>query len=403
MSGDKRVQTIPKDSQQETQNPNQPQLSSGLEHLQKELSQQAHSKLESTEQKQKIPQSQEKQSTSSSTQGAALTQPQSQQVESSKSTHKTVISKITEAKVQTKLTSAQEQTRSRISEPVKDEKALLRQQLSEKTVHQALPPSTATQAAKPKLEHKQPKQLEATEHQQTVVKIPICTSSGDKISTPATKSKDQPLLKKQLQDKSLKSKDKSLLKPLIKEIQKQTSNMGEDPGKGESGKSDSKGKKALHRMIKITNPDDMDHDELMKRLRVRFKKKTAKWEGKIIFYSRCAFMMTFALLLLQVLQMLIQPLRGEWISDRVVTILQNVLIALTALVAGLQLKLKMSEKADKYRKGVKIYYHLMRMTSYYIMMTESGGRPEYKNTISFWKDALKKEMESIPVLQAFKQ
>nr|XP_039274228.1 uncharacterized protein LOC120348167 [Styela clava] len=285
MSGDKRVQTIPKDLQQETQNPNHPQLSSGLKHLQKELSQQAHSKLETTEQKQKIPQSQEKQSTSSSTQGAVPTQPQSQQVESSKSTHKTVIPKITEAKnsesqVQTKSTSAQEQTRSRISEPVKDEKALLRQQLSEKTVHQALPPSSATQVTKPKLEHKQPKQLEATKHQQTVVKIPICTSSGDKISTPATKSKDQPSLKKQLQDKSLKSKDKSLLKPLIKEIQKQTSNMGEDPGKGESGKSDSKGKKALHRMIKITNPDDMDHDELMKRLRVRFKKKTAKWEGK---------------------------------------------------------------------------------------------------------------------------
>ncbi|XP_039270263.2 uncharacterized protein LOC120344977 [Styela clava] len=175
------------------------------------------------------------------------------------------------------------------------------------------------------------------------------------------------------------------------------------PGFSEDNKKElKKKKKSLHHSITITNPESVDHDELVRKMRERFKKKVRKWEYRINLYANIASLMTFALLTLQVLQMAIQPFRGIWISNKNLIVMQNILVAFTALIAGFQLKMKYNEKADKYRRGVKIYYHLLRMTSYYTIMNESGGKTDYENTIEFWKEALKKEIESVPVMQAFK-
>lgn len=175
------------------------------------------------------------------------------------------------------------------------------------------------------------------------------------------------------------------------------------PDKSIKNKDDSgKTKKSLYHAITITNPESINHDDLIAKLRERFKKKVRKWEYRINLYTNMATSMTFGLLLLQVVQMALQPLRGLWISNTNIIVIQTVLISLTALIAGVQLKMKFNEKADKYRRGVKIYYHMLRLTSYYDIMSQSGGKAEYENLIEFWKKALKEELSSIPVMQAFK-
>nr|XP_039265275.1 uncharacterized protein LOC120340939 [Styela clava] len=151
----------------------------------------------------------------------------------------------------------------------------------------------------------------------------------------------------------------------------------------------------FQRSISISNPEAVDLDELVKKLRERFQKKVRKCEVRIKFYSGCESLMTLALLSLQVLQMAIQPLRDVWLSNETLVILQNILIAITALLAGLQLKMKFNDRADRYRKGVKIYHHLLKITSYYSIMAESGGRPDYENSIRLWQEALNKELVSL--------
>lgn len=154
-------------------------------------------------------------------------------------------------------------------------------------------------------------------------------------------------------------------------------------------------KEELEYVISIMNPEAVNTVDLVNRLRKRFRKKVRKREVQIQFYSSCDSLMTLALLLLQVLQMSVQPLRDVLLSNGDLIIIQNVLVAITALLAGIQLKMKFNEKADRCRKEVRVYYHLLRMTSYYTMMSESGGTPGNENTINLWQQAMKKELESL--------
>ena len=76
-----------------------------------------------------------------------------------------------------------------------------------------------------------------------------------------------------------------------------------------------------------------------------------------------------------------------------------VLAAFTAALAGLQMKLKLTEKAEKYRRGAKVYARLHRLSTYYLMLAENGGKVE--DVTGLWRDALKKEGKWIPVVKTY--
>ena len=75
------------------------------------------------------------------------------------------------------------------------------------------------------------------------------------------------------------------------------------------------------------------------------------------------------------------------------------LSAITAALAGLQLKLKLTEKAEKYRRGAKVYGRLHRLSTYYLMLAENGGKVE--DVTGLWRNAMKKEGKWIPVVKTF--
>nr|XP_039270261.1 uncharacterized protein LOC120344976 isoform X1 [Styela clava] len=158
----------------------------------------------------------------------------------------------------------------------------------------------------------------------------------------------------------------------------------------------------LHHIVDITNPEEIDYVHLIMKLRKRFEKKVKKWELRAKLYYSTGPVISFTILLLQITQLILQPFRGDSISNETLIILQNVFTGITGVIAGLQLYLKFNEKAEKYRKGVKIYHQLLRMTSYYIIISESGGKPDYETVIEFWKDALEREIDAIPVIPAFR-
>ena len=76
-----------------------------------------------------------------------------------------------------------------------------------------------------------------------------------------------------------------------------------------------------------------------------------------------------------------------------------VLSALTAVLAGFQMKLKLTEKSEKYRRGAKVYARLHRLSTYYLMLAENGGKVE--DVTGLWRDAMKKEGKWIPVVKTF--
>lgn len=202
----------------------------------------------------------------------------------------------------------------------------------------------------------------------------------------------------------------------------------------------------FNKAIHITNLEKVDHATLLRKMHDRFKKKVTKWEELAHSYSRYAFAMNFTILVLQVLQMILQQTASAWMmSERSIltnkpkpkqSFLQNIgihkrselkteevargyftdflevffsphllqtihslLTALTALIAGLQLKLKMSDKAERYRRGAKVYGRLLRISTYYIMMVESGGKIE--DVTGLWREAMRKEGKWIPLVRTF--
>ncbi|XP_077976393.1 uncharacterized protein LOC120340790 isoform X2 [Styela clava] len=204
----------------------------------------------------------------------------------------------------------------------------------------------------------------------------------------------------------------------------------------------------FNKAIHITNLEKVDHATLLHKMHDRFKKKVNKWEQLAYTYSRYAFAMNFTILLLQVLQMILQQTASAWmVSERTILMerqkprtsflhslgiykrsewsgqaeggsrasfsdflnvvfspqfiqtTHSLLTALTALIAGLQLKLKMSDKAERYRRGAKVYGRLLRISTYYIMMIESGGKIE--DVTGLWREAMKKEGKWIPLVRTF--
>lgn len=79
--------------------------------------------------------------------------------------------------------------------------------------------------------------------------------------------------------------------------------------------------------------------------------------------------------------------------------LRCVLSAFTAVLAGFQMKLKLTEKSEKYRRGAKVYARLHRLSTYYLMLAENGGKVE--DVTGLWRDAMKKEGKWIPVVKTF--
>ena len=75
------------------------------------------------------------------------------------------------------------------------------------------------------------------------------------------------------------------------------------------------------------------------------------------------------------------------------------LAAFTAVLAGLQMKLKLTEKAEKYRRGAKVYARLHRLSTYYLMLAENGGKVE--DVTGLWREAMKREGKWIPVVKTF--
>ena len=63
------------------------------------------------------------------------------------------------------------------------------------------------------------------------------------------------------------------------------------------------------------------------------------------------------------------------------------------------MKLKLTEKAEKYRRGAKVYARLHRLSTYYLMLAENGGKVE--DVTGLWRDAMKKEGKWIPVVKTF--
>uniref|UniRef100_H2YRB8 Uncharacterized protein n=1 Tax=Ciona savignyi TaxID=51511 RepID=H2YRB8_CIOSA len=79
--------------------------------------------------------------------------------------------------------------------------------------------------------------------------------------------------------------------------------------------------------------------------------------------------------------------------------IQCILAALTALVAGLQMKLKLAEKAERYRRGAKAYGRLLRISTYYLMLLENGGKLD--DATDLWREAMRKEGKWIPMVKTF--
>lgn len=118
-----------------------------------------------------------------------------------------------------------------------------------------------------------------------------------------------------------------------------------------------------HHAVDISNPRQTDYIEIVNKLQEQLKKKIKKWEYRGKFYSNAASLMIFIILLLQIIQLSLQPLRDKWISNKSLIITQIVLIALTAMVAALQLILNYMDKANKYTMGLKIYHEILNLMS----------------------------------------
>jgi len=78
---------------------------------------------------------------------------------------------------------------------------------------------------------------------------------------------------------------------------------------------------------------------------------------------------------------------------------QGILVAFTALIIGLQAKLKLSQKSERYRRGAKVYSKLRRTTTYYLMLLENGGKVD--DITVLWRDAMEKERQHIPAIKTF--
>ncbi|CAK8686221.1 unnamed protein product [Clavelina lepadiformis] len=185
--------------------------------------------------------------------------------------------------------------------------------------------------------------------------------------------------------------------------------------------------------IQINNIDKIDHAALIKRMHDRFEKKAVKWEYQAAWYARCSFGLNFSILLMQMIQMMFDQLTdlfgikshranapetyGKLGLPRIglyrdldkpsqsfnlnssIQAMRCLMVALTGLVAGLQMKLKLTEKSEKYRRGAKVYGRLRRISTYYLMLFETGGI--IQDVTGLWREAMAKEGSSIPTVKTY--
>nr|XP_002127895.1 uncharacterized protein LOC100179921 isoform X2 [Ciona intestinalis] len=152
--------------------------------------------------------------------------------------------------------------------------------------------------------------------------------------------------------------------------------------------------------IQIADVNKIDHAGLIKEMHDRFKKKSQKWEREAVSYTRWSFGINFFILMMQMCQMLIHQLAEIFdITSKRAQAAQCLIAALTALIAGLQMKLKLTEKAERYRRGAKAYGRLLRLSTYYLMLLENGGKLE--DVTDLWREAMRKEGKWIPMVKTF--
>nr|XP_002127915.1 uncharacterized protein LOC100179921 isoform X1 [Ciona intestinalis] len=181
--------------------------------------------------------------------------------------------------------------------------------------------------------------------------------------------------------------------------------------------------------IQIADVNKIDHAGLIKEMHDRFKKKSQKWEREAVSYTRWSFGINFFILMMQMCQMLIHQLAEIFdITSKRAQVRQSIvprfgfyrrlalqdsrynvtywtqaaqclIAALTALIAGLQMKLKLTEKAERYRRGAKAYGRLLRLSTYYLMLLENGGKLE--DVTDLWREAMRKEGKWIPMVKTF--
>ncbi|XP_076813044.1 uncharacterized protein LOC143459684 isoform X2 [Clavelina lepadiformis] len=152
--------------------------------------------------------------------------------------------------------------------------------------------------------------------------------------------------------------------------------------------------------IQINNIDKIDHAALIKRMHDRFEKKAVKWEYQAAWYARCSFGLNFSILLMQMIQMMFDQLTDLFgIKSHRANAMRCLMVALTGLVAGLQMKLKLTEKSEKYRRGAKVYGRLRRISTYYLMLFETGGI--IQDVTGLWREAMAKEGSSIPTVKTY--
>jgi len=152
--------------------------------------------------------------------------------------------------------------------------------------------------------------------------------------------------------------------------------------------------------IQIADFSQIDQAGLIRAMHERFIVKAAMWEAFASMYSKLSFFMHFTVLLIQVFHILSQQLAEMYrLPPNQIQTIQYVLAASTAIIAGLQMKLKMYEKCEKYRRGAKVYARLKRATTYCLLLIDHGGKIEDVSVL--WKQAMSKEASAIPMADTF--
>jgi len=157
---------------------------------------------------------------------------------------------------------------------------------------------------------------------------------------------------------------------------------------------------SVQNSAQLANFSQIDQAGLIRSMHKRFLIKAATWESLAFMYSRLSFGMHFIILVIQVLHILSQHFAEMYkFEQNKVHTVQFCCSALTAVIAGLQMKLKMHEKCEKYRRGAKMYARLKRATTYCLLLIDNGGKIEDVSTL--WKEAMSKEAKSIPIANMF--
>nr|XP_026696394.1 uncharacterized protein LOC100179168 isoform X2 [Ciona intestinalis] len=150
----------------------------------------------------------------------------------------------------------------------------------------------------------------------------------------------------------------------------------------------------LHREVKITNPDEIDHMKLLLELRKRFQEKFLKWKKRTGVFKLANLIVTLLIISIQVAQVIVFQLPTHVLPTAQKTAIATILPSVTSAVLAIQLKLGWSEKSTKCKRAAAMYNKLASHAEYRIDMLECGGK--FHDTTKIWNTALVSEASEIP-------